>query len=458
VLERITCLLIAVTWGLTRDGEFFADDDTTTATMSVPGRLWRKLTDFVGLKRRHISVEQNVRSELKKVHDSVLREQVEFNKKTMSERNKNKRLLYLFQYDLMPGITGEILELKDRRDNRSVNATVSRSAKLIAWIYLLVLNGAMLFYIFLFAVSQDHHRQQAWANSFATWLVMEVLVVSSVMVLFMNVLLPWLTMKDIKIVQMRLMQSLQVYQQRERSALDGAVQDSWKFNAADVLFVSLKLAKNVPELRVAKMISTYSTPWPKQSFQRVTNLSQQYTNKFGALYGSAATIVMFFVTSFLSFPPTLQDLVMHMCTSAVTGYVVLVHLQLFQIFPVLVVVPMIVLFSIFYVLAQSQHAKHPFQLELMTKSTLPVVDVMTPESAEDRKGDTPLDRRGSILQGIDIANKAKVELESNSEFFQAAIEPGTTNDGSDISLDDEVDEFDFMSISSSSIGSLESFS
>jgi hypothetical protein len=81
-------------------------------------------------------------------------ERSRFKLEVMSEREKSKRLLYLFQKDLMPGISGQMLESKDRRDELVIKS-VSQSAKWLTWIALTLLNVGMLFYIFLFAVSQE---------------------------------------------------------------------------------------------------------------------------------------------------------------------------------------------------------------------------------------------------------------------------------------------------------------
>lgn len=48
---------------------------------------------------------------------AIKEEKERFEKERMSEKDKGKRLLYLFQEALMPGINGMILESKDKRDN-----------------------------------------------------------------------------------------------------------------------------------------------------------------------------------------------------------------------------------------------------------------------------------------------------------------------------------------------------
>jgi hypothetical protein len=88
----------------------------------------------------------------------------------LTEREKSKRLLYLFQKDLLPGINGLILESKEKRDEEIIKGK-SKTMKAISLLYLIMTNVGMLFYILLFALSQDSYRQKAWGQSFALWVI-----------------------------------------------------------------------------------------------------------------------------------------------------------------------------------------------------------------------------------------------------------------------------------------------
>ena len=59
--------------------------------------------------------------------------------------------------------------------------TVAPSTKLIAWVSVITLNMALLFYIFLFALGQTQARQGAWLKSFIYWFVSEVFITSTVL-------------------------------------------------------------------------------------------------------------------------------------------------------------------------------------------------------------------------------------------------------------------------------------
>eukprot|EP01040_Poterioochromonas_malhamensis_P009944 gene9944-biopygen1950 len=139
--------------------------------------------------------------------------------RNVGEVSKNKRLLYLFQKDLMPGLVGEILDGANRRDGkieddgRSLKA-VSRTMKILGWLVLGVVDVGMLFYVFLFASSQDNHRQTAWGQSFAVWMILEVVLVSTSTVILVHIFLPALIMRDVSKVTEKLMDSITNYYER----------------------------------------------------------------------------------------------------------------------------------------------------------------------------------------------------------------------------------------------------
>ena len=54
-------------------------------------------------------------------------------REALLEKQRNNRLLYLFQCDLLPGITGKILESKEKRDNAKKDG-VSLSLKIFGYI------------------------------------------------------------------------------------------------------------------------------------------------------------------------------------------------------------------------------------------------------------------------------------------------------------------------------------
>ncbi len=122
------------------------------------------------------TVKPVLRQELIKLHQSMLFEDVIQFGHNVREVSKNKRLLYLFHKDLLPGLVGEIMDGANRRygkiedDGRSLKA-VSRTIKTLGWLVLELVDVGKLFYVFLFAASQDNHRHTACGQSFAVWII-----------------------------------------------------------------------------------------------------------------------------------------------------------------------------------------------------------------------------------------------------------------------------------------------
>jgi hypothetical protein len=325
------------------------------------------------------SAADHLRAEIQHLQLAFHEEKIRFEIEYRTEKAKNKRLLYLFQKDLLPGVSGQVLESKDRRDDAFIR-TVPLPSKILAWSFLVLLNLGMLFYILLFAVSQEVHRQRAWAISFGTWLALEVFVISTVMVFFMHVLLPLLIMDDVNKIKRQLLVSLKEYQLKLLSSTtkqkklqineshhnncsesdsdqseiehEQINKDPRDFNAARYLFLSNKMSVEYPDLRMAKIIAGFRTIWPKQSLHRVNDLSQIYTRKFQSIVGAVRTIVASIAATFVTIPPGLQDCIGNVLTTAGAGYVVILHGQMFKIYPMLVVVPILFVISIGYVASQ----------------------------------------------------------------------------------------------------------
>jgi uncharacterized membrane protein len=261
-----------------------------------------------------------------------------------SDRERNKRLLFLFQKDLLSGLSGKILESKDRRDYL-VLTPVSMRVKWFAWMILLVCNTGMLVYVFLFAVGQEESRQLAWSKSFGIWLLMEIFVISSMITLVTHVLIPSLIMKDVQEIKKKLVLNVASYYQdlsaevdvikdnkmSANSSLDDEKEQAKSFNAASYLFVSYRVAKAFPELKASKIIAGFKTVWPRQSYQHVTDLTSSYSKKFSAFTRSASLVILFFLTSVINLPSMIHDLVFQTLAVILSGSVVLLHQALSNI-------------------------------------------------------------------------------------------------------------------------------
>ncbi len=396
--------------------------------------------------------------ELETVELAIKEEKERFEKEKMSEKEKGKRLLYLFQKDLMPGINGMILESKDKRDNVKLKGS-SRTAKALSWLFLGSVNVGMLFYILLFALSQDSHRQGAWGQSFALWLIVEVFLVSSLSVLIMHVWIPSIVMRDLGIIKKKLIGNVITFYQNMAKGMEESSMNK-VFNSAEYLFVSHRLSVDYSDLKIAKMILSFQTPWPKQSYQHVQDVSKKYDRKFAALSRSFSMVVLFFLSSLLSVPISVQDMIIQMVSTTAMGYTLLLHLQLYQIFPILVLIPTLFIAGLVHFLIQSNKAKQKIeQMKLLKEVTgtnvahIPKID--SGEDKLDRKSPDGLrhkNRRESIQQGIKLAKKldqliytnrqdSKISINSDGDYdlssiashlesFEPSLEEMKGNDGS----------------------------
>jgi phosphate/sulfate permease/low affinity Fe/Cu permease len=313
------------------------------------------------------TISRSLHQELAELYHKLEKEKFKF-QFLKTENSKNKRLLLLFQMDLLPGMTGEILNSKEQRDNVML-LPVSGKIKMISWVFLAFLNLGMLFYVFLFAIRQNTHRQAAWGRSLAMYLFLDILLISSCMVIFMHILLPSIVMRDVVKIRKKLTETVSKYYQdlaaiehEEEDKVDDLSKQQIQsplsksiparkpmktkkpkvFNTAKYLFLSYRMAECYPDLKASKIILQYQSPWPRQSYQHTIDMKKDYKySKAAALSRSASIIVVFFLTNLLATPLAIQDMILQMAATIAMGYTILIHIQLYQIFPALVIVPTI---------------------------------------------------------------------------------------------------------------------
>jgi uncharacterized membrane protein len=442
------------------------------ASQSFLAKVKKTLFARFNAEKKENTVGDLILSELENVEAAIKAEKEIFTKERLTEREKGKRLLFLFQKDLMPGINGMILESKDKRDALVINGS-SRTAKMVSWAFLILVNTGMLFYILLFALSQDPHRQNAWGQSFALWLVVEVFLVSTVSVLLMQVLIPSLTMKDVGIIKKKLIfnvisfyKDLAAKKNHGTEEKEGVTVElkNKVFNSAEYLFISTRLAHFYSDLRIAKMILAFQTPWPKQSYHHITDTSKKYDRKFSALQRSLSIVVLFFLTSLISVPISVQDMIIQ-CGSTVTiGYTLLFHLKLYQIFPVLIVVPTIFLGIIIHFMIQSNKAKKKVddsklmkEIKTMETERKNAYEATREDDKNNTKEATPLEaaiivsseheqeegtgglmkhkkRRESLHKGIKLAQQIETVLQKVKEKKEQAVDDENSDTQSDAFL------------------------
>jgi hypothetical protein len=406
------------------------------------GRLFQRLGALISstLVDKQ-SVSKSLHQELYTLYSSLEKERIKF-EVLKSETAKSKRLLYLFQKDLLPGINGEILETKSSRDHIILSPASPRK-KILAWSFLLFLDLGMLFYVFLFAISQDSHRQLAWGRSLGMYLLLDIVFISTFMVIFMHVLLPSMIMRDIGKIKEKVRGNIQSFYEKklneakeddEKSQVEGErslhlkkrgrnknttslVKDKHSemncvsFNSVKYLFLSFRLAELFPELPASQIILQYSSPWPKQSYAHVHDVKSNYSDRYTAIYRAISIVVIFLLTNLLATPAAIQDMILQMITLVMMGYLLLVHIQLYYIFPVLVIIPTVVVIAgvylIYHYFFRSVHIE---EVNTDNKSNNFVHD-----TAVNNNPQTIITtRRQSLQQGTQLASQLQENLSHDS--------------------------------------------
>ncbi len=162
---------------------------------------------FKNLTEPKRSPQEKILVELNSVRLQVEQELKYLNDPTTLEKDKRRRLTYLFVKDLVDGVHGKILDRKDARDNARKNQ-VSLAAKAAACVVIFIVCVAMLFYLYLFSIRQTVGAQQAWLNSFLLWLFLEIVCVSTGLVLFDHVVIPLWSMRKVQRVKDQIVQVL----------------------------------------------------------------------------------------------------------------------------------------------------------------------------------------------------------------------------------------------------------
>jgi hypothetical protein len=133
--------------------------------------------------------------------------------KSIQSSTQKRRLLYLFVRDLTTGVSCDLLENKERRDFRQLEK-VSLELKIVTWIFILLLNVGLLFYVCLFGMRQTHSRQSAWFRSFLMWIIFEIFVSSTGVVIFFHFFLPLIGLTEVSKMKEKILKDLTSYREK----------------------------------------------------------------------------------------------------------------------------------------------------------------------------------------------------------------------------------------------------
>ena len=267
-----------------------------------------------------------------------------------SQRDKEKRLMYLFIRDLLPGLNGKILEVKDSRDSFQLSK-VSSVLKLVGWLFLFSMNAVFLFYIFLFAMRMSEARQSDWFFTFLIWILFDIAIASTMVVVVLHVLIPSLAMRDLRELKKRLLHDIISF----KRDLGSKSIEKADFNAAQYLFVSHHVASAFPDWEQSKVILRFSTPWPKRCYKvKRKNVKRSYQKNLNFFIQFSERMLLFVLTNFLTVPHSLQDTITHMLLTSGLGFLISLFVKLYHMSPLLIGVPILSLFLIIHFWIQAE--------------------------------------------------------------------------------------------------------
>jgi hypothetical protein len=342
------------------------------------------LNSFIGFTTAH----QDLTSKLLRIKEEVSHEVDQFQALGTitkdSDLLKRKRLLFLFVRDLLDGMSGEVFSNKQNHETVLTLKTtrVSWESKLMTWMFIFLMNFGMLFYVYLFAMTQTHARQSAWFQSFVIWLLFEIFLSSTGMVIFFHLLIPLSVLTNVtkvkeqvvndfisfgrKLIGAHCRESRAVPQKEELQSPSGTSPSS--FNSAKYFFTSWKLASLFPEFPESKLILQYSTLWPKKgnhSSSGKMDLSREYDQ--AVILTALSRILVYFLTTLLRFHSLIQEIVIQMASDSGMGYLCLLFIRLYQFNSYLLLVTVFVLvFSLHFLVT----AFSPKTMELKSLSSL----------------------------------------------------------------------------------------
>jgi hypothetical protein len=272
-----------------------------------------------------------------------------------------KRLIFLFIRDLLDGVSGEVLSNKEHRESvlKLKTMKVSGSVKAFTWLFVFLMNFGMLFYVYLFAMTQTQSRQAAWFQSFVIWLIFEIFVSSTGLVLFFHLLIPLYVFTEVSKIKEKVIKDLTSFRRkifgsrhasqeiaptplsnREEATTPQAPTPS--FNAAKHLFTSWRVASLFPELPESGLILQFSTPWPKKRYgDEELEVAREYDQ--AVILTAISRVLVYFLTALLGFHSLVQDTIVQMASDSGFAYLCLLLIRLYN-FNLYLLIAVVVMF------------------------------------------------------------------------------------------------------------------
>ena len=186
-------------WGIDSGTGHFRMDE-------VDNSWWSRLK--AKLFKNERNVHGQIVRELKSVRENADGEIRHMQMETMGDVERGQRLIRLFQQDLLPGLSSQILDSVGNRDSNNSPTPVAAWKKVGAGLLLVCIDAAMLLYVYLFAMTQSNENQDAWLKSFLVWLVVDTCVMATAMVYIQNMVIPSFAMKEVFQIREKLLDAI----------------------------------------------------------------------------------------------------------------------------------------------------------------------------------------------------------------------------------------------------------
>jgi hypothetical protein len=180
-------------------------------------------------------------------------------------------------------------------------------------------------------------------------------------------------------------------------------------NAAKYFYPSHRLAQMYPEFLESEFITHYSTPWPKRSFVRnAVSVQEKYHKNSNLVTKIMSRVVAVMISTFIQVPPAFQRLVMEVFSTGGFGYIIKLHVDLYNIYPPLVIAPTFVVGLIVHFLLQSGKASkklsmsavYPINTNPLDEVSMGHASQLGPEREESRN-DAALHHSSPLLTSKD---------------------------------------------------------
>ena len=289
--------------------------------------------------------------------------------RTLPEIEQRKRLLMLFQKDLLKSMNlGSGMVPNDsvyNADMQSPPSQVEVAICIVCAFLIISLNVFFLVFTLLFATRQTSSGQFAFLRSFLGWLALEIVVISSLTMLISRVLIPLLYYMDVnrikrvmsKVIHNFRFPSSDVDCERPPDSffdppnsakiVDSKIKPFNKGRVPNVcphLFVSHRVAKNYPYLPESQAIIGFRSCYPKMSFAE-GNKSKSTVVDVG-LFKLSVFLNSFNILIVALFGNVLSNEIISMLIWFLFGYAYMLRLRIMQSAYGLVVILLIMLIMI----------------------------------------------------------------------------------------------------------------